>query len=292
MPSRIALGRGLDSLIPDLSSVKSDSGESGVLELELAKIKTNPFQPRTLFSEKEIQELAKTISEKGILSPVVVRKAGTSYELISGERRLRACKFLKLKKIPALIRNIVSDQEMLELGLIENLQRENLNIIDEAGAYQILGDRFHLTHEEIAEKVGKDRSSVTNALRIIKLNKTIQKSILNNTISFGHAKILAGIEDEKEQSRLFGLCLTKRLSVRQLEHLVSDQAARPKKAVMKAAGGPDVFTSYREKLQRFFGTKVQINQENKKKGRVAGKIAIDYYNAEDLDRILKLLNIV
>jgi len=282
------LGKGLGALIPGsntISSViteKKDDKSFGI-EIDISKIKPNKYQPRKEFDPVELSNLMASIQEKGIIQPVSVRKIGTDeYELISGERRLRSCIELKLRTIPAIVRD-VKDEDMLELALIENIQRDDLNAIEEASAYKRLQDEFGLTHEEVAKKVGKERSTITNMLRLLNLPFKIQEYVSRGTISVGHARVLLGIDEFDAQEKLCNSIVKRGLSVRQIEQLV---AALKKGQIteIKREQDKDVHIADAEKqMQYILGSKVKIV------GKKKGKIQIDFYSSEDLNRIFELI---
>ena len=280
---RKVLGRGLEALIP----IDPKAAHERVQMLKISQIKASRFQPRLNFSPDKIDELAKSIKEKGVIQPVLVRAAGgDSYELIAGERRLRAAKKLGLTELPAIIRR-VADADLLEMSIIENIQREELNALEEAKAYRRLGQEFGLTQETIAERVGKDKSSVSNLLRILNLPDLIQDYISKNMITFGHAKALLSIHDEKRQIKFCEEIVKKGLSVRQAELGFSHRSARKIKGNLKTVASRDVhLKNLEDQLQHALGTKVRITQ-----GKKRGKIEIEYYSLEDLERVLKLFNI-
>jgi len=286
------LGRGLSALIPEkdkdvvpiiidaISSV-AVSEKDRIVSLDIIKIKPNKYQPREEFGEEKLRELVASIKEKGIVQPVLVRPAGNGgYELIAGERRLRAAQSLGIKQIPAIVKN-ASDADALELALIENIQREELNPMEEARAYQRLLSEFEFTQEEVAQAVGKDRSTVANMIRLLILPKEVQTYLSKNMLTIGHAKALLSLGTEKEQVSASKISVEKALSVRELENLINrlknKTGRRPKHA------DPDII-HLQEELQRVFGTKVRIIH-NKKKGR----ICIEYYSISDLERILKII---
>ncbi|MFH1824618.1 MAG: ParB/RepB/Spo0J family partition protein [Candidatus Firestonebacteria bacterium] len=272
------LGRGLESLIPR----HKEEVKSGIEEIEIDKIKPNRYQPRKNFNQTKLHNLIASIQEKGIVQPVLVRKIGENeYELIAGERRLRAAKEAKLSKIPVVVKD-VKDGDMLELALIENIQRDNLDSIEEANAYKRLIEEFNLTHEEIAKKVGKDRSTITNILRLLNLPDKIQEYVSRETISVGHAMVLLGIEETSLQDSICENIIKKELSVRQSEAL----ASKVKKSGDKLKGQPEIdihIADAEKQLQYIFGTKVKI------KGRKKGKIEIYYYTLDELNRIYEIM---
>ncbi len=282
------LGRGLSSLIPNINNTKKndqelsnessdDYSKNGVLEVEIEKIKANPMQPRKRFVDFQLEELAKSIKDHGIIQPLVVTKNNDGFQLIAGERRLRASKIAGLKKVPIVIRE-ADDQEKLELALIENIQREDLNPIDLGKAYKQLIDEFNITQEQVAEKVGKSRSTVTNILRMLKLPEEIQLALISEKISEGHAKYLVGLESETKQLNLFRKILHNDLTItdtnKEIRRMGGTKSARIK-------------INYTDKdkefaLREFFGAKIEI----KRMGR-GGKIIIDFYSDEELIEIIK-----
>jgi len=278
---RKALGKGISALIPAKEPESTKREE--VLSLKLEQIKPSPFQPRVDFDHQSMEELTQSIKEKGVIQPVLVRRSGDFYELIAGERRLRAAKLLNLKEIPAIVKN-VEDRDSLEIALIENIQRQSLNSIEEAHAYQFLIDKFQVTHEKISEVLGKARVSVTNTLRLLKLPAEIQDEIKKGRISFAHGRALLEIEDLHQQRRLASEIISKELSVRELENLIKSQRTKmPKRKIGQSIREPYVAV-LEEELQHILATKVRISKRKKR-----GHILIDFYSQEDLDRIVKIL---
>ncbi len=278
---RKVLGRGLEALIPQ---VPADSREK-VQSLKIEQIQASRFQPRLTFSEKKSQELARSIQEQGVIQPVLVRMVGIDcYELIAGERRFRAVKSLGLTEIPAIVRR-VSDADVLEMSIIENIQREELNALEEAKAYRRLAQEFGHTQDHIANRVGKDKTSVSNLLRILNLPEIIQEYLSNNMISFGHAKALLSIHDEKRQKLLCEKIVKKGLSVRQAEQLTGG-GNRSRSKIGTHKEQDNELRSIEERLQQTLGTKVRIHH-----GKKRGKIEIEYYSLDDLDRVLRLLRL-
>lgn len=271
------LGRGLSALIPE-SPVDREKTQT----LELDRLEASTFQPRQYFSENRLKELAASIKEKGVIQPILVRPRGSKYEIIAGERRYRAAKLLGLKEIPVIIKN-VDDGNVLEIALIENVQREELNRIEEARAYKRLAQEFHLTQEQISAKVSKDRATVANTLRLLDLPAKIQRHLEENLISMGHAKSLLMLESEKEQGKLCDKILKKGLSVRQSEIAARVLASGP---AAPSRRKKDIhLVSIEEKLQHRFGTRVRILQ-----GKKRGKVVIEYFSQEDLNRVLGILS--
>lgn len=274
-----ALGRGLAALIPE----KVEKREESVVSIKTQEISDNKFQPRTNFDDAKFNELKSSIKEKGILQPILVREKDGGYEVIAGERRLKAARALNLENVPALVKK-VTDQEALVIALIENIQREELNPIEEAEAYKRLIEEFNFSHEAIAQNVGKDRSTITNLLRLLKLSNDIQKSIYAGQLSVGHGRALLSLEIPAEQDRIFKLTVKKGLSVREVENLiktiVSGGARREKGKKIKS----HEVLALEEELQKVMGTKVRIMPQKKR-----GKIVIEYYSFDDLDRIIRLI---
>lgn len=270
-----ALGKGLNALIPDAAPEKG----SRVLVLNVTQIKPNPFQPRENFSMEEMEELVGSIREKGVIQPVLVRAKPDGYELIAGERRLRAARMLNMQEIPAIVKD-VDDKDSLELALIENIQRQNLNAIEEARAYQYLVDKYQMTQDEISQVMGKARVSVTNVLRLLKLPMEIQDEIKNGRISFGHGRALLEVEDVNRQRFLAQIAISKSLSVRELENLIKNLRPRKSRLTVKMATVDPVVAVLETQLQQALATKVKIVKRKKR-----GHIVIEFYSPEDLERI-------
>lgn len=269
-----ALGRGLKALIPEVES----GGTDRILYIKVDEIRPNKYQPRGEFDAKGIEELAASIKEKGLIQPVIVRRSDRGYELIAGERRLRAVLSLGIEKIPAIIRETESAEAFI-LSLIENLHRENLNPIEEARAFSRLIEEFEFTQDTIAQSVRKDRASVANILRLLKLPQEIQKALSFGKISIGHAKVILSEEDEAKQLELFKRILAGRFSVREAERFTKRRA----KGRKRIAPDPHL-VAVEEELQHILGTRVRIVHHKKK-----GIIQIEYYSNEDLDRISTIL---
>jgi ParB family chromosome partitioning protein len=283
--ARQALGRGLSALI---SEDINKSAESGLLEIDIDLIEPNPEQPRTRFTETNLEELTQSIRANGIVQPIVVRQKGGRYEIIAGERRWRAAQRAGLQKIPAVIKE-VSDDKLLELALIENIQRQELNAIEEARAYRKLVDTVGLTQEMIAERVGKNRTIITTFLRLLKLPDDIQKLIEEEKLSAGHGRALLMTDDIEAQRRIAKTAIDMSLSVREIEKAVKrvgrgeSQTTAKKQVILQI----DANTKAAEtKLRRHFGTNVQIVPDGK---GIGGKIYIEYYGESDLDRIYNLI---
>lgn len=296
MAKRNALGRGLGALIPgadesapDQTAGSTDTGDhhpgARVLEIDIGDLEPNTHQPRAEFDPDAVQELADSIREKGVIQPVVARRYGSRYQLIAGERRLRAAKKAGLATVPAILLEVGSDQEMMEISLIENVQREDLNPIEEARAYRALMETCFLTQEEVARKVGKNRSTVTNTLRLLHLSEEVRNALKDNQISMGHARALLGLADDRLQVNLCRKVIADGLSVRQVENLVKAGRTGRRNPPGPGPAGKDPQTlSLEEDLQRRFGTGVNINRRGKK-----GRIEIEFYTDDDLERILDLL---
>jgi ParB family chromosome partitioning protein len=274
---RPALGRGLSALIPDAPAVPAERS----LDVDIDLLRPNKFQPRTTMDDSRLDELAASIRSNGIIQPIVVRRDGARYEIIAGERRWRASQRAGLLKVPVVVRDM-PDERLLAAALIENIQRADLNPLEEALAYRRLTDDLHLTQEQIAESVGKDRSSIANYLRLLKLPTEVRDGVASSTLSMGHARALAGIADEAQLLRLARDVIAKQLSVRETEALVR-KAAAPAPGI--EAPQKDVHTRAAEDKLRFaLGTRVRIVRKGK-----GGKIEIDFTSEEELQRIYELL---
>jgi ParB family chromosome partitioning protein len=276
-----ALGKGLGALIPDLSVLDDKERKAlGIMEIELDKIVPNEFQPRKTFSDDRLKELAASIKEQGVIQPIIVHRIGTNYGLIAGERRWRASRLAGLKTIPALVRE-ASKRELIEQALIENIQREDLNPLEAAEAFKRLQDEFKLTQEDLARRVGKERSTIANFLRILGLPKEIKQHLATGAISLGHAKALLSLERHRDQAAVADAVVRKGLSVREAEALAAKlkHPAEPKKK--KAAAGVE-YKAVEDRLKKSLGTKVSVAP-----GARGGKIIIEYYSGEELDRILE-----
>ena len=282
MAARKALGRGLEALIPDLPD--DQEGRQSVLQVPIDRISANPYQPRQSFDQARLDELARSILEKGVIQPVTVRRKNEKeeYELIAGERRLRAARQTGYQTIPAIVMAVSSPEEMMELSLIENIQRDDLNPIHEARAYLRLQEECHLTQEEVATRVGKNRTTVANTLRLLKLPADVQKCLLADEITMGHARALLGLENRTEQAELCKQIVKKGLSVRKVEELVKKRYEEKRESA-PARKSHDLAAA-ESIMQRILGTKVNINRRQHK-----GKIEIEFYSTDDLNRILELL---
>ncbi|MCU0452851.1 MAG: ParB/RepB/Spo0J family partition protein [Bacteroidetes bacterium] len=290
------LGRGLNALIPKGPRIESKGEESGPVDLgkvasiEISKVRPNPFQPRTDFDESALDELKRSIQEKGVIQPVTVRRVADGYQIIAGERRLRAAQMARMKEIPAYVLDVPSDEDMLELALIENIQREHLNPMEVATAYQRLLDECHLTQEDVAQKVGKDRTTVTNFLRLLKLPAKIQDGLRKNKISMGHARALVNLPNEKVQLRIFEKIVSEGLSVRKVEDLArgagTPKASSGTRKVRDTGTTPAGIQSVEEQLRQTLGTKVMVRT----KGGGRGEIIVEFYSLDEFDRLLELFS--
>ena len=285
------LGKGLDSLIPEVIGEGKGKNKNGTAEsavtpdryVKITKVEPNRQQPRKNFDEDALQELAESIKQFGVIQPILVQDRKDYYEIIAGERRWRAAKHAGLKEVPVIIRNY-TDQEIVEISLIENIQREDLNPIEEAQAYKRLLTEFNLKQDEVAERVSKSRTAVTNSMRLLKLNDDVQQMVISEMISPGHARALLAIEDSEQQYIIAQKVFDEKLSVRDIEKYVKD-LNKPKKEKKKAAVELDfIYKNIEEKLKMALGTKVQIQAKNDDKG----KIEIEYYSKEDLERLIDI----
>lgn len=279
-----ALGRGLAALIPSAAPQTAQNAEEGFVECDIDLISPNRYQPRTHFAAEELEELCESIKTQGIIQPLLVRKDPNGYELVAGERRLRAAKMAGLDKVPVLVKDL-TDAQMLEMSIVENIQRADFNPIEEADAYHRLITEFQLTQDQAAERVGKSRSAVANFLRLRQLPDEIKASMAIGSISMGHARALLGLETRAGQIAAWREVLSKKLSVRQTESLIK----RLRKQSKKPAAAPVdseafYFTGLEEDLSRHFGTRVMIKRKDQK-----GSVAIEFYSNDDLDRLLGLL---
>jgi len=278
--SKRGLGRGLEALIPIV-----DKNEENIQEIDINKIIANDKQPRKDFDEAKLEELAESMKQHGVLQPVILRKKGSIYELVAGERRWRAAAKAGLGKIPAVVKDL-SDAEVMEIALIENLQREDLNPIEEAQAYKTLMEDFGLTQEELSKRVGKSRSQIANTVRLLNLDKELQDLVSQNRLTAGHARALLSIQDKKERINLAKKISDEELSVRETEQLakkISAEKGRKKRKVLQEIN--PVIIDITEKLQRALGTKVKIKGNERR-----GKIEIEFYSGEELERIMEIIS--
>lgn len=290
------LGKGLDSLIPDNKSMKSVTSEktveskedaaakSGVQVMKINEVEPNRDQPRKNFDEDALLELSDSIKQFGVLQPLLVRKRKDYYEIIAGERRWRAAKLAGVKEVP-VIEKKYTDQEILEIGLIENIQRENLNPIEEAIAYKRLLEEFNLKQDEVAERVSKSRTAVTNSMRLLKLSDKVQQMIIDDMISTGHARALLAIDDPELQYTLANKIFDEKLSVRETEKLVKEIKNPKKPKEKKPVANSFIYQDLEEKMKSVFGTKVSIAS----KGKGKGKIEIEYYSDDELEHLFDMM---
>lgn len=301
---KTGLGRGLDALFPEKSAddkpkqakadkekntakaaeIAADGSESAEMMVKISKVEPNLNQPRKQFDEDSLSELAESIKQYGILQPLLVSNKKDYYEIIAGERRWRAAKMAGLKEVPVLVREF-SEQEIVEISLIENIQREDLNPIEEAKAYRRLIDEFHLKQDEIAERVSKSRVAVTNSMRLLKLDERVQQMLIDEMISPGHARALLGISDGETQAAAAMKIFDEKLSVRETEKLVKKLLEPPAKPKTEKNSTEDaIYESLEERMKGIIGTRVFIHRKKNNKG----KIEIEYYSKEELDRIIDL----
>lgn len=290
------LGKGLDSLIPmsgntksvsETKELKKEENKGSETIVKITQVEPNREQPRKNFDEDALQELADSIKQFGLLQPILVQDRKTHYEIIAGERRWRAAKLAGLKEVPVIIRDY-TDQEIVEISLIENIQREDLNPIEEAQAYKRLLTEFNLKQDEVAERVSKSRTAVTNSMRLLKLCDEVQQMIIDDMLSTGHARALISIEDPEQQYTIAQKIFDEKLSVRDVEKLVKNlnKPEKPKKENQEDKSLDIIYQDIEEKLKQSLGTKVEITP----KGNGSGKVEIEFYNHDDLDRIIELLS--
>lgn len=290
------LGRGLDTLIPEKKSIKSSQKsetsksaekqepQNGELMMKINMVEPNRDQPRKNFEEDALLELADSIKQMGVLQPLLVRKRNDYYEIIAGERRWRAAKIAGLKEVPVIIKDY-TEQEIVEIGLIENIQRENLNPIEEAMAYKKLLEEFHLKQDEVAERVSKSRTAVTNSMRLLKLNEKVQQMIIDDMITTGHARALLAIDDQEQQYILANKVFDEKLSVRETEKLIKDIKNPKKPKIKKPVENAFLYDDLANKMKEVMGTKVNIST----KGNGKGKIEIEYYSDKELERMFDMI---
>jgi ParB family chromosome partitioning protein len=275
--TRKALGRGLSALLREV-----EIATTGLEQVPVDLIDPNPFQPRSTFPEKSLRELAESIRSSGVLQPILVRRVDGKYQLIAGERRLRAARMAGLEVVPAVIRDL-GDRETLELAVTENVMREDLNPIEVAHAYDSLQERFHLSHDEIAARIGVNRSTVSNTLRLLRLPDQIQELVANGNVSAGHARALLGLESAERQNELARLIAKRGLSVRQVESMVATAQSAPQAQRPGRKVDPNTRAAALE-MERTLGTRVKIVGSGKR-----GKIEISYFSGDDLQRLYELL---
>lgn len=275
------LGKGINALFTNLETTKEDT----IQEIAVKDIRPNPYQPRKIFTEEGIEELKQSIIQHGILQPIIVKKSIKGYEIVVGERRFRAAKEAGLKKVPVVVRDFTSS-EMMELAVLENLQREDLTPIEEAAAYQTLLDKLEVTQEELAKRLGKSRPHITNHIRLLSLPRQIQELITQGTISMGHGRALLGLKNKDLLNKLVEKVVEEEMNVRQLEQYIQQLNESVPRETKKTPVKKDVFIQEQESILRErFGTTVTISQRKKK-----GKIEIEFFSPEDLNRILELLD--
>jgi ParB family transcriptional regulator, chromosome partitioning protein len=278
---KFGLGKGLGALIPE---EEINPEVNAVMKIEMNLIKANDNQPRKNFDEEKIEQLAESIKEHGVVQPIVLKKEGSTYTIVAGERRWRASKSIGLKEIPAVVMDL-TDKQVLEISLIENIQREDLNPIEEAIAYKKLIDEFNLTQEVLSKRIGKSRTAVTNCLRLLNLDERVQDYLIDGIISEGHGRTLLAVSDKDSQYLLAQKIIDEALNVRDTEKLIKSLGKEKKDK--KGKGKDNIYyVDIKEKLENYFGTRVSlINKKNK------GKIEIQYYSEEDLQRILDILKL-
>lgn len=292
MSKRFGLGKGLNALIPEDTVIlepkkgKDKNDDNGYSLIDINLIKSNESQPRKLFDDEKIMELAESIKSNGIIQPLILRKDKDEYIIVAGERRWRAAKYIGIKEIPAVIMDL-TEKQILEISLIENIQREDLNSIEEAIAYKKLITDFDLTQEQLSKRIGKSRVAITNTMRLLNLSEDVQQYIIEGVISEGHGRALLAITDSKLQCELAQNVIDDKLSVRELEFLIRELKTKsePSKSKAKKETNP-YYKEVIEKLENYFGTKVNVTNKNNK-----GKIEIEYYSEEDLQRILEIINL-
>lgn len=292
MSKKFGLGKGLNALIPEDTildrNIEDDkeSKDNGSMLVNINLIKSNEEQPRKSFDDEKIMELSESIKSNGIIQPLILKKDKNEYIIVAGERRWRAAKLIGIKEVPAIIMELTNKQ-ILEISLIENIQREDLNSIEEAVAYKKLIDDFNLTQEELSKRIGKSRVAITNTLRLLNLSEDVQQYLIEGVISEGHGRALLGISDNKKQCELAQSVIDDKLSVRELEVLI--RKIKTDTGVKKSRSSNESNPYYKDimyKLENYFGTKVNITNKNNK-----GKIEIEYYSEEDLQRILEIINL-
>ena len=292
MSKKFGLGKGLNALIPEDTIIlepkkgKDKNDDNGYSLIDINLIKSNESQPRKSFDDEKIMELAESIKSNGIIQPLILRKDKDEYIIVAGERRWRAAKYIGIKEIPSVIMDL-TEKQILEISLIENIQREDLNSIEEAIAYKKLISDFDLTQEQLSKRIGKSRVAITNTMRLLNLSEDVQQYIIEGVISEGHGRALLAITDSKLQCELAQNVIDDKLSVRELEFLIRKLKTKsePSKSKAKKETNP-YYKEVIEKLENYFGTKVNVTNKNNK-----GKIEIEYYSEEDLQRILEIINL-
>ena len=272
------LGKGLDALLPAVDN------ENEVKKISIQKLVANPYQPRKIFEDEAIEELAQSIREHGIIQPIVVRKKGTKYEIVVGERRFRAAKLANLDEVPAIVKEMTEEQ-MMEVAILDNLQREDLTPIEEAEAYQSLIEKLNFTQEDLAKRLGKSRPHITNHIRLLQLPDVVRQMINDGALSMGHGRTLLGLKNKRRIPEIANKVIKQQLNVRQLENLIKEYNENVSRETPKTR--KDIFVQSKEtQLREYFGTNVQI-----KKTKNKGKIEIEFYSEEDLERILEILEL-
>ncbi len=289
MAAKRGLGKGIDSMIPDKPIIKKVQDKeivvNGATKVKINEVEPNKNQPRKYFDEDKLHELAESIKQHGIVEPLVVVKRDKYYEIVAGERRWRAAMIAGLSEVPIVVQDY-TEQQIVEIAIIENIQREDLNPIEEAKAYQQLIDGYNLKQDEVAEKVSKSRSTITNSLRLLKLDDRVQDMLIAECISSGHARALLAIEDKEEQYELANKIFDSKLSVRETEKLIKNQNGKKKEVKpKKELQNMEIYSGLEEKLKQTVGSKVTINRKDNTKG----KIEIEYYSEEELERIIALI---
>lgn len=281
MSKKFGLGKGLGALIPE-----EETKDESILKISINLIKANNEQPRKNFDEEKIMQLAESIKQHGIIQPLVLKKEGNIYTIIAGERRWRAAKSIGLKEVPAVILNL-SDKEVLEVSLIENIQREDLNPIEEALAYKKLINDFKLTQDELSKRISKSRTAIANCMRLLNLDKRVQEYLIDGVISEGHGRALLGVADKELQYELAQTIIDEELSVRQIEGIIKNSNKKYKSPNKESDINNVYYKDIKHKLEHMFNTKVSLSTNSNNRG----KIQIEYYSEEDLQRILDILKI-
>ncbi|MDI9514288.1 MAG: ParB/RepB/Spo0J family partition protein [Bacillota bacterium] len=278
---RKGLGRGLDALISSANTL--DNPRESVFEVKINDVEPNAGQPRKVFDQERLQALAESIKEHGVVQPIIVKQEGSRYVIVAGERRWRASKLAGLKTIPVVVKDL-SSRQVMEIALIENLQREDLNPIEEAEAYKKLMDDYNMTQEDVSKLVGKSRASIANSVRLLTLVKEIQDMLVDGRLTSGHARTLVSVDDQKKQKELADLIINKGLNVREAEKLAAQEGKNP--SVKKPRPKPEDFemTHLVEDLRTIFGTKIDLHRRKDK-----GRIVIEYYSKDEFDRIIDML---
>jgi ParB family chromosome partitioning protein len=288
---KVGLGKGLDTLIPDnvgayemnKPNKEKDRNKEGSILLKIIDIEPNREQPRKIFNEDSLQELADSIKQFGVIQPLVVQKKDNQYEIIAGERRWRASKLAGIKEVPVIIKDY-TPQEIMEISLIENIQREDLNPIEEAIAFQKLINEFKLKQDDLAERISKSRSAISNAMRLLNLDERVQQMLIDEMISSGHARALLAIEDKEEQYKIANRVFDEKLNVRDIERIVKELTGNTKEKKIKTENS-FIYKNIEDEIRSVLGTKVLISNKDNKKG----KIQIEYYSQDELERIVDLI---